>query len=341
MARTVIADLWTPAIWIPAAQESFATFPALFNSPAVIKNGEFDNIASGEGTTVNVPFFKDITDQVDGIQTENTAPTIQNIGSGQMIAPMFNRETANGVTALAKQVSGGDVVGGITAQLGIRRLKQRQLTTASILRGLFNFSGAPGAAAPYSAVRKDVSLEAGASPAAGQLFTAANFASALGLLGELQDNVQGGALWVHGDIYASLKAADPTQFDRPSNVPFVLERYKGIPIYVSNVLRRAGGTSGLVYDSYILTQGAIAYGEKAQVGDQIDVASLNYDMEKGANNDVIYDRTRFLIHVNGAKWIGSPAGQSPTNAEVAVSTNWNLVLSSADRAGVVQLRTNG
>ena len=341
MPRTVIADLWAPSIWIPAAQESFASYPALFNSPAVIKNAEFDVIASGAGTTVNVPFFKDITDQTDSVQAENAAPTIQNIGGGQMIAPMLNRETANGVTALAKQVSGADVVAGITGQLGIRRVKQRQATLVSILRGLFNFAGAPAAAAPLSAVRKDVSLEAGASPAAGQLFSPANFAATIGLLGENQDSVQGGALWIHGDIYASLKAADPTQFDRPSNVPFVLETYKGIPVYVSNLLRRAGGTSGFTYDSYIFARNVVAYGEKEQIGDKIDTASLNYDMEKSTNNDVIYDRTRFLLHVNGAKWVGTPAGQSATNAELATNTNWNLVLTSADRVGVAQLRTNG
>ena len=341
MARTVISDLWTPNIWIPAVKESMATFPALFNSPAIIKNAQFDEIASGAGNTVNVPFFKDITDQADAIQVENTAPTIQNIGSGVMIAPMLNRETANGVTALAKQVSGDDVVGAITEQLGERRLKQRQTTTVNILRGLFNFAGAPAAAAPLSAVRNDIFSETGANPTSDKLFTPTTFAATISKLGEVQDKIIGGAMWVHGDIYASLKAADPTQFDRPASVPFVLETYKGIPIYISNLLRRAGGTSGFVYDSYFIAKNTIAYGEKAQVGDQIDTAALNYDMEKSTNNDVIYDRTRFLIHVNGAKWVGTPAGQSATNAELATNTNWNLILSSADRCGIACLRSNG
>lgn len=317
-----------------------ATFPALLNSGALVRNATFDEIASGAGATANIPLFKDITDQVDAIQVEDTAPTIQNIGSGLMVGAILNRVTANGVTALARQVSGGDAVAGITSQLAQRRLKQRQTTLVNILRGLFNFSAAPGGSSALSAVRKDVSLEAGASPAAGQLFTAANFAAAAGLLGELQDSIQAGALMIHGDIYASLKAADPTAFDRPSNVPFVMERYKGIPIYISNVLRRAGGTSGFTYDSYIFSKGVVAWGEKPQI-DSIDAASLIYDMDKAKNNDIIYDRTRFVLHVNGAKWVGSPAGQSATNAELATAANWNLALTSADRVGVVQLRTNG
>lgn len=341
MSATVISDLWTPAIWIPAVTESMASFATFMNSGSVVKNPNLDLVASGAGATVNVPFIKDLTDQVDAIQVEDTAPTIQNTPGGAQIAAMLNRVTANGVTALAKQVSGNDVVAGITEQLARRRIKQRQTTLINVLRGLFAFSSAPATAAPLSSVRTDVSLEAGASPASGQLFTPTNFATAVGKLGELQDTIQGGALWIHGDIYAALKAAEPTSFDRPGSVPFVLERYKGIPVYVSNLLRRAGGTSGFTYDSYIFSQGVVAWGEKAQIGDQIDAASLQYFMDNGKNTDVIYDRTRFLLHVNGCKWVGSPAGQSATNAELAVATNWNFVLTSQDRCGVSQLRTNG
>ena len=36
----------------------------------------------------------------------------------------------------------------------------------------------------------------------------------------------------------------------------------------------------------------MAYGEKPQAGDGIDVASLQYDPAKSLNNEIIYDRTR-------------------------------------------------
>jgi hypothetical protein len=59
------------------------------------------------------------------------------------------------------------------------------------------------------------------------------------------------------------------------------------------------------------------------------------------SEDQIYDRTRSMIHVNGTKWVGTPAGQSATNAELATNTNWNLVFQTADRCGIVQIKTNG
>jgi hypothetical protein len=85
----------------------------------------------------------------------------------------------------------------------------------------------------------------------------------------------------------------------------------------------------------------IGYGEKAQQGDTIEVASLQYWRDPDKNNAFIYDRTRCIVHINGMKWVGAPAGQSATNAELATVGNWNLVFQSASRTGIVCMRTNG
>jgi len=34
------------------------------------------------------------------------------------------------------------------------------------------------------------------------------------------------------------------------------------------------------------------------------------------------NRRRFVLHPRGVKWVGSPAGSSATNAELATGTNW-------------------
>jgi hypothetical protein len=76
------------------------------------------------------------------------------------------------------------------------------------------------------------------------------------------------------------------------------------------------------------------------LGDVIDVASLQLDLEKGKNNASIYDRTRFLLAPAGVKWVGTPAGQSATNAELQTIGNWTLQFQSANRVGVCMIRTN-
>ena len=98
----MIADLWTPDIWIPSIREKKATFPAIFGTGVVVSNPQLDALASGGGVSGNVPVWKDITDQDDEIQVEDTAPVNTNkITAGVMVAPITNRVYKAGGSALA------------------------------------------------------------------------------------------------------------------------------------------------------------------------------------------------------------------------------------------------
>lgn len=342
MASTTIANLWTPQIWIPQVDEVTRTRPALITSRSVVQGGQFDEIASGGGTIANLPFFKDLTDTAEGIQVELTAPTLNNLTSGTQLCPILNREVAFAVGALSNAVTGPDAdpVASITNQLGVARQKRMQVTLLNILRGLFNFSAAPGGAAALSTVRSDISIEAGATAVAANLISNAAFNSAAALLSELQTNAIDGAIWCHPNIRAALLTQDANSFERISRGDFILETYKGIPVYVSNLLSRAGSTSGTVYDTYLMAPRAIAIGMKPQT-DSIDAASLQYYRRPDINDEQIYDRTRYCVHVAGTAFTGTPAGQSATNAELATAANWSLRFQTADRCGIVQLRSNG
>lgn len=345
----LISDLWTPDIWIPEMKEKQATFPSLFNAGVISRSAEMDAIATGAGTSVNIPFFKDITDQDDEIQVENTGPTTDNgQPSGKMVGVPLNRVTKNSVTALSGQVSGADPLGSIIGQLVERRLKQRQKTLVATMRGAFGTAGAKNAAASLSAVRiggttAEVFDESGDDATSDQLFSPDLFIDMKYLLGELANDLAQGLLLCHPNIKARLEKLDKDGFKegRPSQLPFDITTYRGVPIFTSESLVRAGTTNGYVYDTYILARGVVGYGEKAQAGDVIDVASLQYDQNKDLNNEYIYDRTRFILHLNGMKWVGTPAGQSATNAELQTATNWNLVYQTANRVGAVAVRTNG
>lgn len=340
---TSISDLWVPPVWVKGLNEQVRVTPSLINSGLCVRNAQMDAFATGAGTVVTLPYFRDITDQADGIQVENTAPTKQTIGSGKQYATILNRETANDATALAAQVSGEKPVDEILAQLAVRRTKQRQTTLLNILRGLFHNASAPAAAtgALYQN-RSDYFLEAGASPAAAQLIDSTKVITSIAKLGDLRDVVQGGVIVMHPNIEAALLVADATSFKELSISPGLsLRTYKGLRVYTSQLLVRAGTTSGLVFDTYIAAPGTVAWGEKAQAGDSIDVASLSFFEDRDKNVANIYDRTRFLMHVNGTKWVGTPAGQSATNAELAVNTNWGLDYATADRVGIIAIRTNG
>ena len=346
---TTIANLWTPAVWVEAVREKQATFPVVSNSAAVVKSAQFDEFASGAGTSVNVPFFKDITDQDDEIQVENTAPVNDlTITAGTMVAPVLNRVTKHSVTALSGAVSGSDPLAEIVMQLVASRGKQRQKTLLAILRGSFGTGTghAISVAAPLSTVRLVAADESGVGATAAQIMSADLFINAKALMGELANDLVRGAFFVHPTVLAALEKADASSFKTgiQSGLPWTVTTYRGVPVYACEALVRAGTSDGSVYDSYLLSNGIIAHGEKPQAtdeGDTVAVAALQYDSDKDKNNAYVYDRTRFLMHLNGMKWVGTAAGQSATNAELSTIANWNLVYSSASRVGAVAIQTNG
>lgn len=340
MAATTIANLWVPEIWIRGIDEATRSRPALLSSGAFVQSPILDEIANGGGISATLPFFKDITDTAEGIQVEATTPTINNITGATNVCPVLNRVAAFGAEALAGAVSASDPVGAITGQLGMNRQKRIQSTTVAVLRGLFGFSSAPAGGGILAANRYDAFSETGASPTSDKLIDGTKFNAAAALLGENQDLLAGGAILTHPAIRAALLSQDANSFERVSVGAFTLERYKGIPIFIANGLSRAGGTSGTVFDTYLCGSGAIGYGAKPQTPG-IGVSSLQVKEDAAPNTTFLFDRTRYLVHVNGTKWTGSPAGQSATNAELQTLGNWTLAYATADRIPVVCIRTNG
>lgn len=344
----LISDLWVPQIWIKGVAEKQATFPIIWNSGAVVRSTQLNEIASGGGITANVPFFKDMTDQNDEVQVENTGPSTDNgITSGLQIAPILNRVTKNSATALSAAVSGSDPVAQMTMAIAERRAKQRQKTLISLLRGAFGTSAgaALANAAVLAGVRITAADESGNDATAGQTFGSDLFINGKALLGELANDLARGALFVHSTILASLEKSDAASFKSGvvSGLPFAVRTYREVPVFVCDSLVRAGTTNGSVYDSYILGPGIIGYGDKPQTpdtGETVDVSTLQFWADKDKNNQIIYDRTRFLMHLNGMKWVGTPAAQSATNAELGTFGNWNLAFSSASRVGAVCILTN-
>ena len=73
------------------------------------------------------------------------------------------------------------------------------------------------------------------------------------------------------------------------------------------------------YTTYLFGAGAIGLGNgETSVPTETDRDSL-------AGDDILINRKHYILHPRGVKWIGTPAGSSPTNAELAAGTNWERV----------------
>lgn len=350
---TRIADLWVPEILAEGMQENIIERTAFLDSGVVATSAELTAIASGPGTEVTIPFLIE-PNHDDQLQTQDTAPELRRMTSGTQKAAVFNRVSTLGMHALAGVVSGvrpgGDLLSVLIRNIqGLRKRQRNRLVIAQI-SGLFDVATTPDAnSGALKALRKDAFSETGAAPAAGLLIDSTKMLQACALLGENKELLTGGAILMHSVIEAALVDQDQIDVVRNSEGAIVLRQWKGMQVFISDKLVRNGGVSGKVYYTFFCGRGSIAMGDKPQTVTDLagDVAALQLDLRDIAKNNVaIYDRTRFILHPQGAKWTpggGVPANTDagPSNAEVADDANWTLGANDVKNTRIVCLRTNG
>jgi hypothetical protein len=340
MARDAISDLWVPAIWTPAIFERTLKLPSLFNSRAVVRSPLLTNLATGPGQTFNIPHWKDLTDQADAVQAQDTASSTTVIGGGKQIGVALNREWANGIEALAAQHTGNtaeEALQNVYDAIGVRRLKGYQRALIYSLRGF--------CASAASAVVNNIAIEDTDDGLDTDNYIDGDvIIDAAKLLGEAKSELNNGVIVMHSTVEGNLRKQDSNAFVQASiDGGITITRYKGMEVIISDELTRAGTGSPAttVYETYLFAPGAIAFGEKAQSNRIGDVASLVLYGDASKNNQSLYDRVRYIAHINGAKFTGTPSGESPTNAELATSGNWALAFQTASRCGFAQIRSNG
>lgn len=330
-AVTTVGNLWTPDIWIRAASEPVVGKLMLLNSGIVAASPVLNEIASGGGTKANVPRFRE-PNVADEIQVASTAPTANNITASTMVAPILNRVLSMGADALAGAVSDSDPIGYIGQVIGINRLRNREVTLLNILRG---FMGTAAAANSENNFVEDEDDQT-----AGHLIDSIMFNDAVGRMGENVSNLTQGAMVCHSRIHTALKNQDDIEFIRDSQGNIILTTYKGIPLFINDLLIRAGSTSGSVFDTYVFAPGSVGFGEKPQSNLIGDVASLTRDEDAATNDIRIFDRTRTVLHPSGAIFGGTPAGNSATNAELATTASYTLA-GDVKNTGIIRIQTNG
>lgn len=348
---TKITDLWVPEVIEQGMQEPVVERTAFMDSGVVVTSPELTRIASGPGDLVKIPFLIE-PNHDDQLQVQDTAPELRKMVSGSQQAAVFNRVSTLAYAALANAVAGagGDLLRAIlNAVQGLRKRQRNRLVIAA-LKGLFDTPAAPDAVTgAFKALRLDHFLEAGASPLTANLVDSTMLLRGIALLGENSELLTGGAVLMHTDIATSLLDQDQIDVVRNSEGQIVLRSWKGMKVFTSDLLVRAGGTSGKVYSTFLCGLGSIAMGDKPQIVTDMagEVAALQLDTRDIAKNNVaLYDRTRFICHPQGAKWTPGesvPAAEDagPSNAELADDANWALGASNVKNVRIVCVRSNG
>ncbi|MDB5490354.1 MAG: capsid protein [Micavibrio sp.] len=306
MTATLLSNMLVPEHWAKYVIQRTVEKSLLFVSGILEDVSADEDVAttlSGGGKSVHLPFFKDLTG-TEQLIDDTTDLVINSIATDQDVAAVFFRAQVFGASDLSGELAGDDPMGAIAdrfADYWVRRMQAALIST---------LAGAMGAASMASNVLDISALTGGA-----QIFDGEAFIDATGLLGDHQDALV--AMAIHSATLNLMKKQDLIDYALDSEGKATIPTYQGKTLIVDDGMPVASGT----YTSYLFAKGAIAYAEGTP---KVPAATERQEL-KGGGMEYIVNRKKWVMHPRGIKWIGTPAGPTPTNAEVATTTNWTRV----------------
>ena len=309
MTETRLADMIVPTKFNKYVQLLSTQKSELFQS-GIITDLTSVIDAEIEGKTVNMPFFNDLdASDAEQVLDDNTDLTVGKMTTGQDVAVKLLRGKAFGTSDLAADLSGADPIDAIANRFADWWNKRQQTALLSTL------AGAMGSAAMAANVNDISDLANGA-----QYFDADSFIDSAFLLGDEQGGLTGVA--VHSLTLKAMVKADLIDFIPDSEGKLTIPTYLGKTVLVDDSMPVSGTGATRVFTTYIFGPGAIGYGERSpKVPVEVERQAL-----KGMGQEYIVNRRQWVMHPRGIKWLGgTQAGITPSNAELAIPTNWQRV----------------
>lgn len=304
MPVTKIADVIVPEIFTPYVIEKTAEKSRILTSGIAIANPKLNELVTAGGTTMQMPYWKDLTG-ADEVLSDQTPLTPGKIGADKDVACLLLRGRAWGANELAGALAGDDPMAAIADRVADYWARREQATLVSVLTGAF-------AAASMANHTLDKSAAAGGIDGPMVL-------DAKQLLGDSADQLQ--AIMMHSAVFTELQKQNLIQYTTTSDGKIAFPTYLGYQIITDDGMPVDTTGQTPIYTTYLFAKGAIGRGE----GTPVSLTPTETDRDSLAGEDFLINRRAFVLHPMGVKWKGTPAGVTPTNAELATGTNWERV----------------
>lgn len=297
---TKISDVVVPEIFGPYMIEKTTELSRLLSSGIATPDPKIAALINEGGKTINLPSWNgDITDDDDDVLADGEAMSVSKITSFDDVACKHVRGKGFGATDLSKFFSGDDPMGAILNCVGGYWARKMQKLLLKTLEGVF----------------KSASMSSNVLDNSTGVISYETLTAAMYLLGDHYDSLT--AIAMHSAVMNKLAQLN------------LLERYPNPtdrkPYYTSLFGKEVIVDDGLapdengVYPVYLFGAGSIAYNEAT------GIVNAETDRDKQAGVDYLFTRRAFTMHPRGVKWVGTAAGETPTNEELATGTNWQLV----------------
>jgi Major capsid protein 13-like len=303
-----IGDVIQPEIFTQYVTQRTMEVSNVLNSGIATQNGEFDALASGPNTLVNMPFFNDLTGESE-IMRDEGALTPRKIGTSKDVARKQGRANAWGANGLSSLLSGADPLGAIGNLVTNYWARDRQRVLLATLQGVFASASMSDKVHDISGATGDAALIGGNT-----------FIDATQKMGDAKDALT--AVVMHSAVEAYLAKQQLIEYVQEAGQSVRVPFFMGKRVIVDDAM--AFDTSTGTGTAYLFGAGALAWGNGSHpniIGTEVDRDSL-----ASSGEDFLINRNIYILHPRGVKFTEANVTDTfPTNAELADGTNWNLV----------------
>ncbi len=306
---TRLIDVIQPEIFTPYVIQRTMELSSLVQSGIITNDAEFDRLAGGANTLINMPFWNDLGNEESQVMKDEGDMSIGKITSSADVARKHARTNAWGANGLSAMLSGDDPMGAIgqlTASYWSRDLQRILLSTLS---GLFKSTSM--AQKVYDITGRDA--DAGT-------INMNTFLDATQLMGDAKENLTG--VMMHSAVETELRKQDLIDYVPQSEQGRPIPFFNGKQVTVDDSM--AYDTDTGVGEMYIFGQGAIALGNGSHP--RIIQTEVSRNPLAFSGEEALINRKIFILHPRGVKWNeGGVANVFPTNAEIDAAARWTRV----------------
>lgn len=336
---TRIADVVVPEIFSPYVQQMTQEKSRLIRSGAITLDAQLNSALAGGGLTFNEPSFKDLDNDAENVSTDDPATdsTPNKIGTATEIQVRLSRNNSWSSMDLSGDLAGADPMQAIANRVSDYWARRQQAAFVATLNGVF----ADNAAAPTGTehVQKDMSHDvSGAAFVDGVTnFSAEAFIDATATMGDSMEDLT--MVMVHSIVYARMLKNNLIDFvsDSVNGNAVRIPTFLGREVIVDDGVPRSSG----VFNTWLFGRGAIRGGMGSpKVPTEVDRKPA---AGNGGGQDILFNRTEWIIHPVGHAYAGTTPNGGPSNASttnnLAHADSWKRVFSERKQIRIARLIT--
>ncbi|ARB11074.1 major head protein [Pseudomonas phage JG012] len=336
---TRIADVVVPEIFSPYVQQMTQEKSRLIRSGAITLDAQLNSALAGGGLTFNEPSFKDLDNDAENVSTDDpsTDSTPNKIGTATEIQVRLSRNNSWSSMDLSGDLAGADPMQAIANRVSDYWARRQQAAFVATLNGVF----ADNAAAPTGTehVQNDMTHDvSGVAFVDGVTnFSAEAFIDATATMGDSMEDLT--MVMVHSIVYARMLKNNLIDFvsDSVNGNAVRIPTFLGREVIVDDGVPRSSG----VFNTWLFGRGALRGGMGSpKVPTEVDRKPA---AGNGGGQDILFNRTEWIIHPVGHAYAGTPPNGGPSNASttnnLAHADSWKRVFSERKQIRIARLIT--